>query len=337
MSNGDTSDLIGVTGDFDTVILTEHGNRIEFEDKEQDCNECDAEFLSGDDEVLVIESGNPKKPGSGYGPQKLKTNSTDENAVAWVGPDGASRGGNWSDETPDDWQGAETRESWKGYLSPFQKNKGCEYKAHVVRRELVHGSYEEHIYGDVHTTIEGTWFSKIKGNLWDTFYGYCHEDFNEHFEEIFYSTKAEVQKGDIVEYNYGESREYYYGNVINTYGKVDAPITVNEYYHANVQSQWGDPGSPVTKTELNFGAVTEANMAAKNEFNFGFNTLLCLATLNLGLATTINLGIVDICARAFLLENDPINIKKTALEIGEGGVILKKNGVDIEAGVTIYL
>ena len=95
--------------------------------------------------------------------------------------------------------------------------------------------------------------------------------------------------------------------------------------------------SQAKSSEALRGAVTEANMAAKNEFNFGFNTLLSLATLNLGLATTINIGVVDMNARAVALENDPINIKKTEVEIDAWGAIIKKNGVELSEGFTIYV
>ncbi|MGD2153002.1 MAG: hypothetical protein PVG79_07005 [Gemmatimonadales bacterium] len=312
MPDGDTSDLVGNAGEFDTVILTEYGNRIEFQDQGFSCQECPAKSLSGvnEDEVLVIESGNPTKTASGYGPASPPSSVTpvgsDRPALPFAPaaePTHVADGGSWGDS-----------------LSPEQR-RGCTYKPEVVRRELVHGSYEEHVYGDVYTTIEGTWFSKIKGNLWDTFYGFVHEDYNEHFEEIFYSTKKEYQKGDIWEYNHGKSYEYYYDDVTNEFGQAGGHITVKEtYYGDKWQFCYGDESSvnlankndfflgPM-KTDTNVGAVTEAYLAVK--------TMLAAAiTIECGLT----LSLID---RTLSLEKRGMQIDRVdSVKIRNGGIDL---------------
>lgn len=326
----DFDSIAGLDASDNLIGSTEGGNLVKFDDQPFLCSKfddylpedtdhwtrCKAHSLGGEDEVLVIESGNPTWiSAGGYGPQALASGDT----VTSVDPDPDSRPGvNWSPATLGDWKNAKDRSSWGTELSPYQE-RACQYKSHVVRRELVHGSYEEHVEGDMYTTIEGTWISKIKGNVWDTFYGYCHEDFNEHFEEIFYSTKAEVQMGDIVEYNHGKSYEYYYGDVENefkadvknTYGEVGAHTNVMDTYYG-------------VKTQHCYGAEHNMNLAEKIDFYLGplkmdvcFGNALTVAML---MTTTAQLG----------LTTDLWGGLK--IDLAMGGKISKTNVIDFNDG-----
>lgn len=260
---------------------------------------CKAHSLGGTDEVLVIESGNrgcigglEEDPSSATRPK----HSDDAHDQAHVHPSGfpaqpVSAGG--SDPSKSDLLTPVTGESLEAEarfddqikeelnnfdtavhnrlkqacmqsegrdLAPLQEmGKGCKYKSHVVRRELVHGSYEEHIEGDKYTTIEGTWFSTIKGHLWNTYYGKTHDDFLEDYAEVFRGSKTEINLGPILEINkdkttehcfapceehyHDSNSEYYYGNVMNTYGGVD-PVDgikktpqVEDWYYGRHKTQ----------------------------------------------------------------------------------------------------
>ncbi|UCC74173.1 MAG: hypothetical protein JSV86_06325 [Gemmatimonadota bacterium] len=350
----DKSDIGTNARDIDIVIETEHGNKIAFVDESFECgkkddglddyawSQCGAMSLAGDpdDEVLVIESGNRRKIRSSYGPQ------SPPGTVTEVAGDSNSRGGGWSAATVSDWKGAEGRSSWGTHLSQYQ-NAGCKYKEHVVRRELVHGSYEEHIEGDMYTTIEGTWISKIKGNIWDTFYGFCHEDFNEHFEEVFYSTKSEVQKGNIVEYNYGESYEYYYGKVVNEYGTPEANVDVTEKYYGSVYNEvhcegggeeyrelvYGGPKTSIVfgnNNDMVFGANTDAVFGNRTDITFATAANLFLAfVLNLGASVTLNIASTKIAKGLTWIETvDAVKMSQTqAAKIARAGIQIDTPGM----------
>jgi hypothetical protein len=354
----DFDSIAGLDASDNLIGSTEGGNLVKFDDQPFLCSKfddylpedtdhwtrCKAHSLGGEDEVLVIESGNPTwiSPG-GYGPQALASGDT----VTSVDPDPDSRPG--SPATLSDWKNAENRTSWGTKLSPYQK-RACKYKSHVVRRELVHGSYEEHIEGDVYTTIEGTWISKIKGNIWDTFYGYCHEDFNEHFEEIFYSTKTEVQKGNIVEYNYGESYEYYYGKVVNEYGTPEANIDVTEKYYGSVYNEvhcegggeeyrelvYGGPKTSIVfgnNNDMVFGANTDAVLGNRTDITFATASNLFLAfVLNLGASVTLNIASTKIAKGLTWIET--VDVAKI---VNNPGAHIKSNSIEIFKNQGLYL
>jgi hypothetical protein len=217
--------------------------------------------------------------------------------------------------------------TWGSALSPYQESEGanCRYKSHVVRRELVHGSYEEHIEGDKYTTIEGTWFSKIKGNMWDTFYGYIHQDFNEHFEEVFHSTKTEVQQGEIYEYNHRKSWEYYYDDVTNIYGGPfdgrDTTPTVRETFHGRSEArhlgeveEWFEG----TVTQWYDNNVTEQRHGLLNlEYVKGFMASLFIA----GCFSTHEGVRIDM--------SGALDLDISVIKIGSGVVNMVKNGVEM--------
>jgi hypothetical protein len=306
--------------DAEEITKTDGGNAIYFDDRPYKCSEhddyerspCGAHSVAGTyDEVLVIESGNPEDcstdPGSGHGDELLTP-------VAGESLDGLTqevKGALDKFDRPTETTGVKYRlataemDNSGRDLAPLQESgQGCKYKSHVVRRELVHGSYEEHIEGDRYTTIEGTWITKIKGHLWNTFYGVVHDDFMEDHCEVFRKKKTEINVGPIIEVNvaetvehdYGACEETYYstntetykGNVVNKYEK-----QVKETYEDNVTNKYGDHGAYIQMVEEFFGDKhqivygTESNVNLGNENDVSIGLLISIALglrLNLLLA-----------------------------------------------------
>jgi hypothetical protein len=249
---GETRGCAGILTTADGCLLTEYGNFIGCYDENAECGECGAPAVNGEDEVLIIECGNPeihrKKIGDddGYGPQTL-------GKVRDVGGDPSSRG------------------AWGTSRSDYQS--GAKYKEQVVRRDITHGSYEEHIYGDMHTTIEGTWYSKIKGHLWNTYYAKVHDDFDEEYESHFY------------------------GDITNKFGTENTPIDITETYYVGdhreevhgdkIEKHFGNKREEVwpgafgegVETQINGGAVTNLALGMQSDLNVGLMNEAYLAIM----------------------------------------------------------
>ncbi|MHC4400304.1 MAG: hypothetical protein ACYTG0_11570 [Planctomycetota bacterium] len=297
----------------DGCLLTEGGNFIGCYDSGFQCGhfrpgrsnnkddyawtKCNARGEAGEDEVLIIESGNPTWCGEdpddindpdGNSYNLKKTGDTDYYGPQEPGADNqlAEVAGDSSKAAPTPCDGWEDplklkRGTWGTDLSPYQKAHAdkVKYKRQVVRRELVHGSYEQHIEGDKHITIEGTEFITLKGNLWHTFYGYVHHDYNEHFEEVYHGTKTEVQQKDIHEYNYGHSNEHYYKDVTNEFGKEGEPINVHETYYGHVVHTYHSGLLSIPCMETHIGHKLENYFGTKTEFILGGKGELLLGLL----------------------------------------------------------
>jgi len=275
----------------DGCLLTEYGNFIGcydtgFDSCDQEPFNCGATSLTGEDEILIIESGNPDRIRSGgYGPQT-------SGAVKEVTADPADREG-------------PTDGTWGTGRSG--KQNGVLYKEHVVRRDLVHGSHEEHIYGDKHTTIEGTWFAVVKGHLWNTYYAKVQDDFNELYRSV----------------NYDEVKTWNYGDVTSRYGKEDEPIDITEEYYIGtmtqttlgdtIESEFGAEGDEIEitetyhvgthkeevhghKHEVHYGTkLEEVWEGAETQLNGGALNSVCLGeegTLNVGAKIDILIGLL---------------------------------------------